>query len=69
MIIKNIDWNAVNDCVINSNNTECKESKYFSNEENVWMPEWDLCENHDPVSDEEYKELIISNEDKGEIKW
>jgi len=69
MIIKNIDWDAVNDCVISSNNTGCTESYYFSYEENVYMPEWDICEKHSPVSNEEYEELIISNEDKGEIKW
>ena len=46
MIIKNIDWNAVNDCVDNNNNTKCKEIVTHCPEDG-YMPDWILCEEHD----------------------
>lgn len=37
-----IDWNEINDC------NDCKEYKEWQPEENVYMPEIDYCNKHNP---------------------
>ena len=65
-IIK-IDWDEINSC------NDCKETKEWMPEENVWMPDTDFCDRHDPDLDPNgmYNEYIQnpSNCEGGSIRW